>query len=129
MIRLYHCPDARSFRALWALEELSLPYELEVMPFPPRSRVPGYRDLNPLGTVPVLFDGEHRLTESAAMAHYLGARYGPTDLVVGHEYEASVYAEDLDQNKAGGDCGFHTWTFTVGESNRNDAGTGEYAVP
>ena len=82
MIRLYHCPDARSFRALWALEELSLPYELELMPFPPRSRVPGYRDLNPLGTVPVLFDGEHRLTESAAMAHYLGAKYGPTDLVV-----------------------------------------------
>jgi len=82
MIRLFHCPDARSFRALWALEELGLPYELRVMPFPPRSRVPGYRDLNPLGTVPVMFDGPHRLTESAAMGHYLGAKYGPTDLVV-----------------------------------------------
>jgi glutathione S-transferase len=83
MIKLYHCRDARSFRALWALEELALDYELEVMPFPPRSRVPGYRDLNPLGTVPVLFDGEHRLTESAAIVHYLGVKYGPTDLVVG----------------------------------------------
>jgi glutathione S-transferase len=82
MIKLYHCADARSFRALWALEELGLDYELELMPFPPRSRVPGYRDLNPLGTVPVLFDGERRLTESAAIAHYLGAKYGPTDLVV-----------------------------------------------
>ena len=82
MIKLYHCPDARSFRALWALEELGLPYELELMPFPPRARMPGYRDLNPLGTVPVMFDGEHRMTESAAMGHYLGAKYGPTDLVV-----------------------------------------------
>ncbi len=88
MIRLYHCPDARSFRALWALEELGLPYELTLMPFPPRSRVPGYRDHNPLGTVPVMFDGEHRLTESAAMGHYLGARYGPTPLVVGSEEPA-----------------------------------------
>jgi glutathione S-transferase len=82
MIKLYHCADARSFRALWALEELGLPYELVLMPFPPRARMPGYRDLNPLGTVPVLFDGEHRMTESAAMGHYLGAKYGPTDLVV-----------------------------------------------
>jgi glutathione S-transferase len=82
VIKLYHCPDARSFRALWALEELGLDYELTLMPFPPRARVPGYRDLNPLGTVPVMFDGEHRMTESAAMGHYLGARYGPTDLIV-----------------------------------------------
>jgi glutathione S-transferase len=29
-----------------------------------------------------MFDGEHRMTESAAMGHYLGAKYGPTDLVV-----------------------------------------------
>ncbi len=88
MITLYHCPDARSFRALWALEELGLDYELKLMPFPPRARVPGYRGLNPLGTVPVLFDGERRLTESAAIGHYLGARYGPTDLVVTPEEEA-----------------------------------------
>ena len=82
MIRLYHCQDARSFRALWALEEMRLPYELVVMPFPPRARYEGYRSLNPLGTVPVMFDGESRMTESAAMCHYLGAKYGPTDLVV-----------------------------------------------
>jgi glutathione S-transferase len=88
MIKLYHCADARSFRALWALEELRLPYELVLMPFPPRSRVPGYRELNPLGTVPVMFDGEHRMTESAAMGHYLGAKYGPSDLVVRPEEEA-----------------------------------------
>jgi glutathione S-transferase len=88
MIKLYHCADARSFRALWALEELGLPYELELMPFPPRARVTGYRDLNPLGTVPVMFDGEHRMTESAAMGHYLGAKYGPSDMLVRPEEPA-----------------------------------------
>ena len=88
MITLYHCADARSFRALWALEELGLPYDLVMMPFPPRALVPGYRDLNPLGTVPVMFDGPHRMTESAAMGHYLGAKYGPSDLVVRPEEDA-----------------------------------------
>jgi glutathione S-transferase len=101
MIKLYHCRDARSFRALWALEELALPYELELMPFPPRSRVPGYRDLNPLGTVPVFFDGEHRMTESSAIAHYLGAKYGPTDLVVApHEPAFADYMNFLVMGEA-----------------------------
>ena len=29
-----------------------------------------------------MFDGATRMTESTAMAHYLGTKYGPTDLVV-----------------------------------------------
>ena len=94
MIRLYHCAAARSFRALWALEELGLPYELILMPFPPRARFPDYRALNPLGTVPVLFDGEHRMTESAAICHYLGAKYGPSELVVAPD--ESAFAEYLN---------------------------------
>lgn len=81
-IRLYHCRGARSFRALWALEELGLPYALVVMPFPPRFRVEGYKDLNPLGTVPVLFADGHRMTESAAIPHFLATRYGPSPLAV-----------------------------------------------
>ena len=81
-IRLYHCADARSFRALWALEELGLPYQLELMAFPPRATVAGYRDINPLGTVPAcLIDGA-LMTESAAIPHVLATRFGPSDLAV-----------------------------------------------
>jgi glutathione S-transferase len=94
MIRLYHCVGARSFRALWALEEMGLPYELVMMPFPPRSRFPDYHALNPLGTVPVMFDGEARMTESSAMPHYLGTKHGPTDLVV--EPHEPGYADYLN---------------------------------
>lgn len=85
MLTLYHCHNARSFRALWALEEMGLPYELQVLPFPPRKRHEGMHDLNPLGTIPVLFDGDVRLTESVAIPHYLATKYGTTDLAVGPE--------------------------------------------
>ena len=82
MIKLYHCADARSFRVLWALEELGLPYELEVMPFPPRFRVEGYKELNPLGTVPACFIDGALMTESAAIPHVLATKFGPSPLAV-----------------------------------------------
>jgi glutathione S-transferase len=82
MFKLYHCANARSFRALWTLEEMGLPYELETMKFPPRFREAGYLNLNPLGTVPTFLDGETKMTESAAICHYLVTKYGPTSLAV-----------------------------------------------
>jgi glutathione S-transferase len=82
MIRLYHCADARSFRPLWAMEELGLAYALTVMPFPPRYRAKEYMAVNPLGTIPALVDGETFMTESAAIVQYLVTRYGPSDLAV-----------------------------------------------
>jgi glutathione S-transferase len=82
MITLYHCAAARSFRPLWTLEELGIPYDLKMLPFPPRVLAKDYLALNPLGTIPLLLDGETRMTESAAIAHYLVTRYGPTPLAV-----------------------------------------------
>lgn len=82
MLTLYHCADARSFRALWALEELRLPYELKLLPFPPRVLQPDYLELNPLGTIPLLVDGETRMTESAAIIQYLATKDGPSSLSV-----------------------------------------------
>jgi glutathione S-transferase len=82
MITLYHCIGARSFRPLWMLEELGLPYELKMLPFPPRVLAKDYLALNPLGTIPLMIDGDTRMTESSAICQYLGTRYGPTPLVV-----------------------------------------------
>ena len=39
-----------------------------------------YLDVNMLGTIPYLTDGEVKMTESVAMAQYLVEKYGPTDL-------------------------------------------------
>src|SRR5215218_8047849 len=82
MIILYHCISARSFRPLWMLEELGTPYKLAMLPFPPRVSARSYLDVNPLGTVPLMIDGQTRMTESAAICQYLCARSAPTLLQV-----------------------------------------------
>ena len=82
MITLHHCVSARSFRPLWMLEELALPYTLRMLPFPPRALARHFLEDNPLGTVPLLVDGDTRMTESAAMCQYLAARHSPTQLDV-----------------------------------------------
>jgi glutathione S-transferase len=100
-IILYHCAGARSFRALWMLEELGLPYELRTLAFPPRAREVGYLALNPLGTIPLLIDGDTRMTESAAILQYLGTRGRQTDLVVGpHEQDYGAYLNFLVMGEA-----------------------------
>jgi glutathione S-transferase len=82
MITLWHCVDARSFRALWALEEIGLPYRIEILPFPPRYLARQYLKINPLGTIPLMVDGETRMTESAAICQYLADRYAGPPLAV-----------------------------------------------
>ena len=93
-MKLWHCQDARSLRALWALEEMGLPYELEVMPFPPRFLHAGYLEVNPLGTVPYFVDGDHALTESSGICHYLVERYQQYDF--GVRPEAPEYGAYLN---------------------------------
>lgn len=73
---LYHCPDARSFRPLWAMEELGTPYTLRMLPFPPRLTSPDYLTENPLGTIPLFVDGEVRMRESTMIGHYLAVKAG-----------------------------------------------------
>ena len=94
MLKLYHCLGSRSFRALWTLEEARVPYELIVMPFPPRVRHKGFHAVNPLGTVPAFFDGEHLMTESSAICQYIAARYAADTLAVAVDDPA--YAEYLN---------------------------------
>src|ERR1700688_215362 len=88
MITLYHGDGARSFRPVWMLEEMGLPYELKMLPFPPRVFAKEYLALNPLGTIALMIDGENRMTESAGIWHYLGTNYGPTQSVVALEEPA-----------------------------------------
>jgi len=101
VVTLFHCLSARSFRPLWALEELVLPYELRVLPFPPRVHDKGFFAHNPLGTVPLLVDGATRISESAAACQYLAARYDPSGLDVGAaEPEFGAYLNYLHFGEA-----------------------------
>ena len=64
------------------LEELGLPYQLIMLPFPPRVERPAVLEINPLGTMPLMLDGQTRMVESAAICQYLCERAAPTSLAV-----------------------------------------------
>lgn len=101
MMKLWHCKDSRSLRALWALEEMNLEYELEILPFPPRMFKKEFLGENVLGTVPYFIDGKTSMTESSAICHYLAERYNKTEftLEVGHQ-EYGDYLNWLYQSDA-----------------------------
>ena len=82
MIKIYGTENSRAVRPIWTAEEMGLEYELIMMPFPPRVFMKEYLDINMLGTIPYLIDGNVRMTESVAISQYLVEKYGPTDLQV-----------------------------------------------
>jgi glutathione S-transferase len=70
---LHHCAGARSFRCLWAAEEAGFDLDLRLWPFPPRVFAKGYKDINPLGTIPGWEEDGHLLTESGAICQRIAA--------------------------------------------------------
>jgi glutathione S-transferase len=81
-MKVYHCPHARSLRAIWAAEELGLELEVQPLGFPPRVREPAYFEVNPTGTIPTFLDGGVTLFESVAITEYLADKAGDTVVVV-----------------------------------------------
>ena len=75
-IKVWHCHNARSLQVLWALEEMDMDYEVVAMPFPPRISQPEFLQVNELGTIPYMIDGDTHMTESSAIPLYLVERYG-----------------------------------------------------
>ncbi len=70
---LHHCAGARSFRCLWAAEEVGMDIDLKLWPFPPRVFAKQFKDINPLGTIPAWEENGHLLTESAAICQRIAA--------------------------------------------------------
>ena len=64
-MKLYFSPNSRAVRVAWCLEELGLAYDLHSIPLgDAEMRSPEYRQLHPMGRVPVLEDGDMTLFES-----------------------------------------------------------------
>lgn len=80
MIRIFHSPGTRSIRVVWLCEEMGLPYEIEAVQLGGAN--PEMAALNPVGTIPVLVDGDLVLTESVTMMEYVAQTYGPTPLAL-----------------------------------------------
>lgn len=75
-IVLYHHPLSRAANVVWMLEETGVEYQLRwVDMLAGAHKTPELLALNPMGKLPILTDGEAVVTESAAIALYLGDRY------------------------------------------------------
>ncbi|HWA04319.1 MAG TPA: glutathione S-transferase family protein [Rhizomicrobium sp.] len=62
----------RDLRALWALEELGLPYRIYWLDAAKRDhKSEAYRQVHPFGKVPAIRDGQFALFESGAIVNYL----------------------------------------------------------
>ena len=79
---LYTCAGSRGQRCTWAAQEAGVELDLRMLPFPPRHKAPEYLETNPLGTIPMLIDGDAQMTESCAIAHYLAVKGGAHHLFV-----------------------------------------------
>ena len=77
MLTVHHLGRSQSERIVWLCEELGLDYELKRYERDPLTRLapPQYKALHPIGTAPVITDGELVLGESGAIIEYIIARY------------------------------------------------------
>ncbi len=85
MITLYGMPHTRSFRALWALEEVGAEYQYRVVNLGKgEGSSAELLALNPSGKLPVLTDADLVLTESAAICTYLADCHPDKNLTPGY---------------------------------------------
>jgi glutathione S-transferase len=87
MITVHHLGVSQSERVVWLCEELAIPYTLQRYERDPTTRLApaAYRALHPMGTAPIITDGDLVLPESGAILEYLIAKYGNGRLAVGSE--------------------------------------------
>jgi glutathione S-transferase len=84
MLTVHHLGISQSERIVWLCEELGVPYELKRYDRDPVTRLapPEYKALHPLGTAPIITDGDVVLPESGAIIEYIIGKYGDGRLSV-----------------------------------------------
>ncbi len=96
MIRLWHVAQSRSFRVLWALEEMGLEYQLEHCSFFDRSlRAPEHLARSPAGRVPAAEIEGESMCESGAILLTLAERFAPELRVGEGEAARAAFLEGL----------------------------------
>ena len=85
MLTVHHLGVSQSERIVWLCEELGVPYALKVYDRDPVTRLgpPEYKALHPVGTAPIITDGDVVLPESGAIIEYIIGRHGNGRLAVG----------------------------------------------
>jgi glutathione S-transferase len=89
MLTVHHLGVSQSERIVWLCEELEIPYVLKRYDrIPPGKGMapPEYKALHPLGTAPIITDGDLTLAESGAITDYIIAKYGDGRLALGPDH-------------------------------------------
>src|ERR1700746_1457769 len=78
MLTVHHLGKSQSERIVWLCEELEISYELKRYARDAKTMLapPDYKALHPIGTAPVMIDGDVVLAESGAVVEYIIAKYG-----------------------------------------------------
>ena len=84
MLTVHHLGKSQSERIVWLCEELEIPYELKTYARDAKTMLAPaeYKALHPIGSAPVITDGNLVLAESAAIVDYIIARYGQSRLTL-----------------------------------------------
>jgi glutathione S-transferase len=90
---LYSNPRSRGRIARWMLEEVGVPYKVELLDYATTMKAPAYLAVNPMGKVPALRHGEAVVTETAAICAYLADAFPQARLAPppGHPLRAPYY--------------------------------------
>lgn len=85
MLTVHHLGKSQSERIVWLCEELEIPYQLRCYARDPVTVLapPDYKALHPIGSAPVIVDGDIVLAESGAIVEYITAKYGKGRLTLG----------------------------------------------
>jgi len=77
VLKLYGGARSRASIVKFYLEEIAVPYEFVMVDLQAGAQLqPEYLEINPIGKVPAIVDGDFKLWESGAILLYLAQKYG-----------------------------------------------------
>lgn len=81
MLTLHHLDQSRSFRIIWALEELGLDYQIQLYQrLANFAAPPELKKVHPLAKAPILVDNDQTIAESAVILEFLQENYDEKQL-------------------------------------------------
>ncbi len=90
-LTFYTNPMSRGGIVHWMLEELAVPYEINVIEYGPAMKSADYLAINPMGKVPAIVHNGRTVTEAAAICAYLADAFPQAGLAPPHEDRADYY--------------------------------------
>lgn len=87
MLTVHHLGISQSERIVWLCEELGIGYDLVRYERAETKAAPAeYKALHPLGTAPIITDGDLVLAETGAVMEYIARRHGEGRLILGPDH-------------------------------------------